>query len=53
MAMEYMWGLIGGARGNRFCTKRIKDVSCAHCGVGSHAMHNKVVSEEGHAMSLV
>jgi hypothetical protein len=48
---EWPWnvcgGLIGGARGNRFCTKPIRDSSHSHCGVGSHAVH-KAFIEEGH-----
>jgi hypothetical protein len=40
-------GLIGGPRGNRFCTKPIKDVTYPHCGVGSHVAH-KAALQEGH-----
>lgn len=40
-------GLIGGPRGNRFCTKIISSPSHPHCGVGSHAAHKATISE-GH-----
>jgi hypothetical protein len=46
---EWLWdlcgGLIGGARGNRFCTKVVKG-NYPHCGVASHATH-KAASDEG------
>jgi hypothetical protein len=32
-------GLIGGPRGNRFCTKPVGDSRYPHCGVASHAAH--------------
>jgi hypothetical protein len=41
--MEEKWpwnvcgGLIGGAGGNRFCTKPITNPAYTHCGIGSHA----------------
>jgi hypothetical protein len=40
-------GLIGGSRGNRFCTKALKGSTYTHCGVASHAVH-KAPLEEGH-----
>jgi hypothetical protein len=40
-------GLIGGPRGNRFCTKNIADANESHCGVASHAAH-KADLKEGH-----
>jgi hypothetical protein len=40
-------GLIGGARGNHFCTKIIRDSAYPHCGVGSHVTH-KATLDEGH-----
>jgi hypothetical protein len=40
-------GLIGGPRGNRFCTKNIADTRECHCGVASHAAH-KADLKEGH-----
>jgi hypothetical protein len=39
-------GLIGGARGNRFCTKII-DKRYSHCSVASHAVH-KAELNKGH-----
>jgi hypothetical protein len=51
MENEWIWkicgGLIGGARGSRFCTKPINDPRHAHCSVVSHTVH-KAPSEEGH-----
>jgi hypothetical protein len=48
---EWPWnscgGLIGGAKGNRFCTKTISDPPCPHCGIGSHVAH-KATLKEGH-----
>jgi hypothetical protein len=48
---QWLWnvcgGLIGGARGNHFCTKPVKDRRYSHCGVGSHTLH-KANLEEGH-----
>jgi hypothetical protein len=37
-------GLIGGPRGNRFCTKSV-NVNYPHCGVASHAMHKAKLGE--------
>jgi hypothetical protein len=40
---QWLWnvrgGLIGGPRGNRFCTKPVGDSRCPHCGVASPAAH--------------
>jgi hypothetical protein len=48
---EWPWnacgGLIGGARGKRFCAKLIRDPAHPHFGAGSHATH-KATLEEGH-----
>jgi hypothetical protein len=40
-------GLIGGPRGNRFCTKTLGEGNSVHCGIVSHAT-NKADLEEGH-----
>jgi hypothetical protein len=37
-------GLIGGPRGNRFCTKAV-NADYPHCGVASHAMHKAKLDE--------
>jgi hypothetical protein len=53
VGMEEKWpwnvcgGLIGGASGNRFCTKLITNQAYTHCGTGSHAVH-KANLQEGH-----
>jgi hypothetical protein len=53
VGMEEKWpwnvcgGLIGGAGGNRFCTKLITNPAYTHCGIGSHAVH-KANLQEGH-----
>jgi hypothetical protein len=39
-------GLIGGARGNRFCTKIIEDPNVPHCGVASHAAHKADLKQD-------
>jgi hypothetical protein len=38
-------GIIGGARGNRFCTKPVEHAESHHCGVASHAMHKAILQE--------
>jgi hypothetical protein len=40
-------GLIGGARGTRFCTKSVEGTGLTHCKVASHVIH-KAELQEGH-----
>jgi hypothetical protein len=49
MEEEWPWnicgGLIGGARGSRFCTKLCESSVYSHCGVGSRAVHKAKLEE--------